>query len=56
MRLRKKGNHYYQTTKSSAGLVRQQEESELSPSVFEEEWNNVEDRQLQKTRYEIPCE
>jgi adenylate cyclase len=56
VRLRKKGNQYFQTIKTGLGLVRQEDEVELSPSVFEEERNNVEDRQLQKTRYEIPYE
>jgi len=56
VRLRKKGNQYYQTIKSSYGLTREEDEESLTQSVFEEDRNNVEDRYLEKTRYEIPYE
>lgn len=38
------------------GLIRKEDENEISQSIFEEERNNVEDRRLEKTRYEIPYE
>jgi CYTH domain-containing protein len=56
VRLRKKGNSYFQTIKAGSGLVREEEEEMITQSIFEEERNNVQDRQLQKTRYEIPYE
>ncbi|MCX6822518.1 MAG: adenylate cyclase [candidate division SR1 bacterium] len=56
VRLRKKGNTYYQTEKSGMGLIREEDEETISPSIFEEERNNVEERYLEKTRYEIPYE
>lgn len=56
VRLRKKWNQYYQTMKSGTGLVKEEIEEEISQSIFEEERNNVEDRYLEKTRYEIPYE
>jgi len=56
VRLRKKGNSYFQTIKSGQWLSRQEDEELLTQSIFEEERNNVGDRSLQKTRYEIPYE
>jgi CYTH domain-containing protein len=56
VRLRKKGNSYYQTIKAGSGLVREEEEEMITQSIFEEERNNVQDRRLEKTRYEIPYE
>lgn len=56
VRLRKKWNQCYQTIKSWAWLIRDQEEESISQSIFEEERNNVEDRRLEKTRYQIPYE
>ena len=56
VRLRKKGNSYFQTIKAGSGLVREEDEEMITQSIFEEERNNVEDRQLEKTRYEIPYE
>lgn len=56
VRLRKKWDQYFQTIKIGQDLIREEDEEEISQSIFEEEWNNVEDRQLQKTRYEIPYE
>ncbi len=56
VRVRKKWNSYFQTIKTGSGLVRQEEEKSISQSLFDEERNNVEDRRLEKTRYEIPYE
>ena len=56
VRLRKKWNQYYQTIKIGHGLSCEEIEESIPPSIFEEDRNNVEDRQLQKTRYEIPYE
>lgn len=54
VRLRKKGNQYFQTIKTGDGLIREEDEEDLSQAIFDEEWNNVENRYLEKTRYEIP--
>lgn len=56
VRLRKKWDQYFQTVKMGQGLIRKEDENEISQSIFEEERNNVEDRRLEKTRYEIPYE
>ena len=56
VRLRKKGNQYFETMKNGSGLVKEENEIDIPQSVFEEDWNNVEDRYLEKTRYEIPYE
>jgi len=42
--------------KTSAGLVREEDEEIISQSVFDEERNNVQGRQLEKIRYELPYE
>ena len=54
VRLRKKGNEYFLTRKKGQWLVREEYEEDLSPSLFEELRNNVDNRYLEKTRYEIP--
>ena len=54
VRIRRKGNSYFQTTKSGQGMTRQEYEEALTQALFEEERNNVGNRFLQKTRYEIP--
>lgn len=54
VRLRKKGNDYFLTRKRGHGLSREEHEEELSASLFEELRNNIDDRYLEKTRYEIP--
>ena len=56
VRLRKKGNQYFQTIKIGHGLSCEEIEDMISQSIFEEERNNVENRRLEKTRYEIPYE
>lgn len=56
VRLRKKWNHYFQTIKSWPGLIRDEDEESISQALFDEERNNVQDRRLEKTRYEIPYE
>lgn len=56
VRLRKKWHQYYQTIKIGHGLSCEEIEESISQSIFEEERNNVEDRRLEKIRYEIPYE
>lgn len=54
VRLRRKGERYFETVKSGHGLERMEAEIELSREQFEELWPTVGDRQVEKIRYEIP--
>lgn len=56
VRLRKKGDKYYQTAKSEGGLVRREVEIELSREQFEALWPLTEGKRVEKTRYEIKYE
>ncbi|MEQ9618811.1 MAG: CYTH domain-containing protein [Deltaproteobacteria bacterium] len=56
VRLRKKGDQYYQTVKSDGGLVRREVEIELSRDQFEALWPMTEGKRIEKTRYEIEYE
>lgn len=53
VRLRKKGDRYYQTVKSDGALLRHEVEIELSRSQFEALWPLTEYKRVEKTRYEI---
>ena len=53
IRLRKKGNRYYQTVKSDGGLIRSEAEVELSRDQFEALWPLTEGKRVEKARYEI---
>jgi len=53
IRLRKKGDKYYQTVKSGKGLIREETEIELSSNQFELLWPLTESKRLEKRRYEI---
>lgn len=55
VRLRRKGARYFETVKSGRGLERMEAEVELSEAQFEALWPSVGDRQVEKTRYEIPA-
>jgi len=53
VRVRQKGENYFQTIKSDGGLVRGEIEIELSKEQFDTLWQATEGRRLEKTRYEI---
>ena len=54
VRLRRKGNRYFQTVKGSGDLVRVESEIEMTPEQFRELWPATEGRRVEKTRYEMP--
>ncbi|MDR2898992.1 MAG: CYTH domain-containing protein [Clostridiales bacterium] len=56
LRLRKQGDTYIITMKSSGGLVRQEYEMEISEHEFNRMWEKVEGHIIDKTRYKIPLE
>ena len=53
IRLRKKGNLFFQTIKSSGDLQRAEYEIELTNDQFEKLWPLTEGKRIQKIRYEI---
>lgn len=53
IRLRKKGNLFFQTIKSSGDLERSEYEIELTNYQFEQLWPLTEGKRIQKIRYEI---
>ncbi|MBI5421097.1 MAG: CYTH domain-containing protein [Parcubacteria group bacterium] len=55
VRLRKKGDKYYQTIKSGSGKVRTESEAEITEEQFNVFWAATAGKRLEKTRYEIPC-
>jgi CYTH domain-containing protein len=56
VRLRRKGDRFYQTIKQGQGLSRAQTEIALSGDQFDAMWPHTEGRRVEKTRYEIPCD
>jgi adenylate cyclase len=56
VRIRQKGNQFFQTIKSEGGLTRSEIEVEISNAQFDLLWTATEGRRLKKTRYDIPCE
>ena len=54
VRVRQKGEQYFQTIKSEGGLSRNEIEMEISKDQFEELWPETEGRRIKKTRYDIP--
>ena len=54
LRLRQKGDRFYQTIKQGSGLVRQEDEIELNRTQFETLWPLTANRRIEKVRYEIP--
>ena len=54
IRLRRKGDRFFQTVKKGRGLVRTQVEIEITRAQFEALWPMTEGRRLSKLRYEIP--
>lgn len=55
VRVRQKGDKYFQTIKSDGGLVRGEIEIELTKPQYDSLWAATEGRRLEKTRYEIAC-
>jgi CYTH domain-containing protein len=56
VRIRQKGDKYFQTKKSGTGKVRTEEEKEITQDEFESLWPTTEGRTVEKTRYKIPIE
>jgi len=53
VRLRKKGDSYFQTVKSGFGLQRGEAEIEISRDQFDQLWSMTEGKRIEKARYEI---
>jgi adenylate cyclase len=53
VRLRKKGDRYFQTVKSGFGLQRGEAEIEISEDQFEKLWWMTEGKRIEKVRFEI---
>ena len=45
---------YVRTIKSGSGLVRSEDETEISQEEFEEVWEKTEGKRVEKTRYKYP--
>lgn len=54
IRIREKGDKYYQTLKRGRGRVRTEVEIEITREQFEALWPATEGRRVEKIRYEIP--
>jgi adenylate cyclase len=54
VRLRRKGDRFYQTIKQGQGLKRVQTEVALSAEQFDAMWPHTQGRRLVKQRYEVP--
>ena len=54
VRLRRKGDSYFQTIKSQGKKVRDEIEFELSQSQFDLMWQYIKGQSISKTRYYIP--
>lgn len=55
IRIRKKGDGYYETVKSGKGLKRKEVEFEIGEKGFNALWPLTEGMRVEKTRYDIPC-
>ena len=53
IRIRKKGNKYFETVKSGEGLSRKEAEVEIGREAFHSLWPLTEGMRVEKTRYEI---
>lgn len=56
VRLRQKGNKYFQTVKSGSGKTRFESEIEITEEQFNSFWEVTKGKRVEKTRYEIPHE
>jgi CYTH domain-containing protein len=53
VRIRKKGDKYFETVKAGSGLVRKESEKEIPKEAFWDHWPLTEGKRVQKVRYEI---
>ena len=53
VRIRKKGDKYFETVKAGSGLVRKESEKEITKEVFFDHWPLTEGKRVEKVRYEI---
>jgi adenylate cyclase len=53
VRIRQKGDKYFQTVKTEGGLVRNEFEIELSRTQYDQLWPSTEGRRLEKIRYQM---
>lgn len=56
VRLRKRGDKYYQTVKTAGDAIRNEWEIELAKEQFDPLWQATAGKRLEKTRYKIPYE
>jgi adenylate cyclase len=56
VRLRRKGQRYFETVKLGRGEVRSELEIELTAAQFDTLWEANSGRRIEKTRYEVPQE
>ena len=54
LRVRQKGERFFQTIKTGEGLARTEIEIPLSESQFNELWPHTNGRRVSKTRYRVP--
>lgn len=54
VRIRRKGDTYFETVKSHGGLTRDEIEVEISQCQFRTLWPATEGRRVEKTRYALP--
>ena len=54
VRLRRKGQKYFETVKLGRGEVRSELEIELTATQFDTLWEATSGRRIEKTRYEVP--
>jgi CYTH domain-containing protein len=54
IRIRRKGNKYYETVKSGEGLSRKEAEVEIGSDAFHALWPLTGGKRVEKIRYEIP--
>jgi adenylate cyclase len=56
VRVRRRGERWYLTSKRGHGLARDEAEIEITEAQFDALWPLSEDRRIEKTRYEISAE
>ena len=54
LRVRQKGDHFFQTIKSGEGLSRTEIEIELTRAQFDALWPHTENRRVSKIRHTVP--
>jgi predicted adenylyl cyclase CyaB len=55
LRIRQKGEKYFQTIKQGRGKERDESEIEITKDKFDSLWSLTDGRRIEKTRYEIPA-